>query len=275
MKFYLNLLALGDNLISLGLLKNIKTKINIIGTPNTREIIRCLGLQEKINLEIVFEDTPAFYKIRSKGIICAIKDFYRLIKYIREHQINEIVYEKKDFRSKLISLFTNAKEHSPNQTLNAYKDRKDLIENVYSTKIRLDNYVMKINKPKKIVINPATGHASRDIKKEHLISILEFIKAHGCNISLLDLSKEYEDLKNYVEYYTSKISFEDTKKLIKDSDLCIGGDSFFIHFAYYFRRNYFIVYYNDWDYFRPPNCNINFHINAHKVKNFKKYLEKN
>ena len=66
----------------------------------------------------------------------------------------------------------------------------------------------------------------------------------------------------------------DTKNLIKESDLCIGGDSFFIHFAYYFRRNYFIVYYNDWDYFKPPNCNSNFHIKAHEVKNFKKHLEK-
>ena len=93
MKFYLNLLALGDNLISLGLLENVKSKINIIGTAKTREIIRCLGLQEKINLEIVFQDTPAFYKIRSGGIIPAIKDFYKLVKYIREHQINEIVYD--------------------------------------------------------------------------------------------------------------------------------------------------------------------------------------
>jgi len=273
-KYYVSLLALGDNLISLSLLKQLNGKIDIIGTKHTSNIVKLMQLENKFNIVEIFDDIPAFYDIKKKGIIRAIVDFYKLIKYINTQNFNELIFEKKDFRTILISFLTNVKIITPNcRNINVYKKRKELIENVSHKKISFYNYKLKLCNPKKVVINPLTRVELKNIKDKHLEYIINILNKNNYEIYLIDIENKYNKFKSLVKYYLTDTTLEDVKQLISQSDLYIGGDSFLIHLAYYLQKNYFIIFYIDNDDFMPPNIEDDFYIKVHLVKDFEKTMK--
>jgi len=274
MKYYLSLQALGDNLISLSLLQQLNFKVNILGTKHTKNIVKLLDLEDQFNVQVVFDDIPAFYDIRKRGFLQAIKHLYTLIRYIQKNQISEIIFEKKDLRSTFILFFTNIKGHFPNNiNKKIYKNRKDLIENIYQQPINLNSYILKIENPKKIVINPLTRVELKNINKSHLNFIINELRKYNYEIYLIDIEKRYQEFENKVQYYLTNTTLEDVKQLIKGCDLYVGGDSFLIHLAYYLQRNYFMIFYRDNDDFLPPNITDNFYIKAHGSGNFNDELK--
>lgn len=274
MKYYLSFQALGDNLISLCLLAQLNIRVNILGTKHTKNIAKLLDLENELNIQVVFEDIPAFYDIRKKGLFKTIKDLYKFIKYIQKHQILEIVFEKKDFRSTLILFFTNAIGYFPSQfNPKVYENRKELIENIYQQAISLNSYLLKIENPKRVVINPLTRVELKNIKKNHLSFILNELNKYDYEIYLIDIEKRYQEFECKVSYYLTNTTLEDVKELIKKCDVYIGGDSFLIHLSYYLKKNYFMIFYRDNDDFLPPNIAQDFCIKAHKSNNFDNELK--
>lgn len=267
--YFVNFLALGDNLISLSLLSRLDAKVNLLGTKHTHNIAKLMNLEDKFNIKIVFDDIPAFYDIRQKGVLNALKDFIIFIKFLKSHNIKEIIVEKKDFRSRLLSFLIDIQIHEPAQSnLKVYEHRKNLIEDKYSTKLSLNSYPLILSSPKKIVINPLTRVKLRNIKKEHLHYILDILNKNSYEIVLIDFEKKYIEFKNDVKDYLTDTTLEDLKILINDCDLYIGGDSFLIHLAYCLQKNYFMVFYRDNDDFMPPNITQDFYIKAHKCDDF-------
>jgi ADP-heptose:LPS heptosyltransferase len=264
--------ALGDNLITLSLLKQIHSKIKLLGTQNTANIIRLLHLESHFELSIVFDNIPAFYDIRQRGLIKAIKDLYRFIVFIRKNKIAELVFEKKDFRSKIIIFLTGVKAYFPDRlSQNVYHNRQKLTENIYDQFIDLNKYRLKLNNPKKILINPTTRVESKNIKNNHLHFIIDELNNNGYEIYFIDVDKKYSRYEKKVHHYLTNTSLQDVKKLILDSDLYIGGDSFLIHLAYYLKRPYFMIFYKNNDTFIPPNIENDFYMKEHKNLDF--YIE--
>ena len=267
--YYLSFLALGDNLISLSMLEQLDDKVKILGTKHTQNVAKLMGIENKFDIKIVFDDIPAFYDIKKQGILKAIKDFFNFIKYIRSNNITGIVFEKKDFRSSLISLLTKANIYYPNNlNLNVYENRKELISTVYKQSINMNSYALKIENPKMILINPVTRAEVRNIKCNHLKYIIDILKKNGYEIYLIDIEKKYIEFERVVDKYLTNTSLDDVKQLIKKCDLYIGGDSFLIHLAYYLKRNYFMILYRNNDDFLPPNIESNFYIKAHESDDF-------
>jgi len=275
MIYYVSLQALGDNLISLSFLEQLDGKVNILGTNHTKNISTLMNSQDKFNIEIIFDDIPAFYDIRKKGILEALKDFVVFIKYIKHHNIKELVFEKNDIRSRLTSLLTNTKIHSIKNASNlVYENRRQLIEKVYSQKISSNSYKLKVKNPKIIVINPLTRVEVRNIKHSHLKYIISELNSNNYEIYLIDIEKKYQIFENEVQHYLTNTTLEDVKQLIIQSDLYIGGDSFLIHLAYYLKKNYFMVLYRDNDDFFPPNIENDFYIKAHQSADFEEELRR-
>ncbi len=275
MKHFVLLQALGDNLVTLSLLEQLNEKIQIIGTNNTKVIIKLMGIEDKFNIKVVFKDIPAFYDIKKQGVIKAIKDLYRFIIYINKNNIKTLVLEKKDLRSSLISFLTKSTIYYPNN-LNSkvYKNRQSMIEKIYNQKITLITYSLSINNPKRIVINPLTRVELKNITKHHLAYIIKLLNSNGYKIYLIDIEKKYQELSNNVYKYLTNTTLEDVKQLIIKCDLYIGADSFLIHLAYYLKRNYFIIFYRDNDNFMPQNITNNFYIKANKIDNFNGEINK-
>lgn len=269
MKYYVSLLALGDNLISLSLLQKSDIKVNILGTKLTKNIVKLMGLENMFNIEVVFDDIPAFYDIRKKGFWKAIKDFYKFIRYIQKNKITEMIFERKDFRSLIILFLTNAKGYYPDYlNIKVYENRRELIEKVYHQSIEVNSYLLKIQNPKKIVINPLTRVELRNIKHNHLKYILDTLNNNQYEIYLIDIENRYQEFENDVYSYLTDTTLDDVKQLILKCDLYIGGDSFLIHLAYYLKQNYFMIFYRDNDDFLPPNIKDDFYIKAHKSSDF-------
>ncbi|WP_348653121.1 glycosyltransferase family 9 protein [uncultured Sulfurimonas sp.] len=271
MIFYVSLLALGDNLISLSLLDQLDSKeINILGTKHTKNIANLIENEDKFNIQEIFEDIPAFYDIKKQGIISAAKDLYFFIYYIRSNNVKELVFEKKDFRSNLVSFFTNAHIYYPNKLFsNVYENRKNIIETIYKHKLINNEYELKVIKPKIILINPTTRIKEKNIRKEDLFIILNELNKCNYKIYLIDIENKYKQFEKDVDIYLSSTTLDDVKELILISDLYIGADSFLIHLAYYLKRNYFILFYKDNEYFLPPNVQKDFYLKITKELNIR------
>jgi len=273
MKYYISLLALGDNLISLSLLEQVDKTVKIIGTKHTKNVAKLMGLENKFDIKVIFNDIPAFYDIKKQGVIRAVQDFYKFIKYIKTHNIKEIIFEKKDFRGCLVSFYAKVKVYySCNVNKKVYENRQELINRVCKQSIDIKSYPLKIENPKVILINPLTRVELRSINHNHLKYIIDILKENRYEIYLIDIENRYEEFRNEVTHYFTNTTLEDVKQLILKSDLYIGGDSFLIHLAYYLKGNYFIFFYRDNDYFLPPNIEDDFYIKAHECDSFKKTL---
>ncbi len=267
------LLALGDNLITLSLLKEIAFKqqqpLKILGTRLTLKIAKLLECEKHFEIIPIFENIPAFYDLKKQGVFWAMKDFLWLLKAIKKHQIKHLILEKRDFRSALLAKFIPIT--TPNKEIkNVYQNRQELFSQIYGHVFDNSQYSMSVKNPKKILINPFTRSIDRSIPLEHLQIVLKLLKPF-C-VTLLDFEERYAFLKDKVAHYRAKTSLEEVKNLILESDLYIGGDSFLIHLAYYLKKNYFIFFYRDNDDFMPPK-NENF-LKAHKSHSIEQDLAK-
>ena len=188
---YVSLQALGDNLISLSFLEQLDDKVNIVGTKHTKNIAKLMNLEDKFNVKVVFDDIPAFYDINKQGIFKALIDLNKFIKYIRNNDIKEIVFEKKDFRSAIVSFLTNIKVHTMDDSNpKVYEHRKENIEKAYKEKIVLNRYLLKIYTSKVIVINPLTRVEFKNIKHNHLKFLIDELNKSDYEVYLIDIEKK-------------------------------------------------------------------------------------
>ena len=94
MRYYVTLLGLGDNLISLSLLEQLDSKVNVLGTKHTKNVAQLMGIDHnQVEIDVVFNDIPAFYDIKKQGVVKAVKDFFVLIRKINKSNIQELIFE--------------------------------------------------------------------------------------------------------------------------------------------------------------------------------------
>ena len=132
-----------------------------------------------------------------------------------------------------------------------------------------NEYELKVIKPKIILINPTTRIKEKNIRKEDLFIILNELNKCNYKIYLIDIENKYKQFEKDVDIYLSSTTLDDVKELILISDLYIGADSFLIHLAYYLKRNYFILFYKDNEYFLPPNVQKDFYLKITKELNIR------
>ncbi|GAA7865538.1 glycosyltransferase family 9 protein [Helicobacter pylori] len=237
------LLALGDNLITLSLLKEIASKqqrpLKILGTHLTLKIARLLECEKHFEIISLFENIPAFYDLKKQGVFWAMKDFLLLLKAIKKHQIKHLILEKQDFRSALLATFIPITV--PNKEIkNVYQNRQELFSQIYGHVFDHSSYPMNLKNSKKILINPSTRSTDRSIPLEHLQIVLKLLKPF-C-VTLLDFEERYAFLQNEAAHYRIKTSLEEVKNLILESDLYIGGGFVFDPFGLLFKEKLFYLF---------------------------------
>ncbi|EMG90491.1 hypothetical protein HMPREF1395_00350 [Helicobacter pylori GAM112Ai] len=205
-------MALGDNLITLSLLKEIALKqqqpLKILGTHLTLKIAKLLECEKHFEIIPLFENIPAFYDLKKQGVFWAMKDFLRLLKALKKHKIKRLILEKQDFRSALLSKFVSIT--TPNKEIkNVYQNRQELFSQIYGHAFDNPPHPMSLKNPKKILINPFTRENDRNISLEHLKIVLKLLKPF-C-VTLLDFEERYAFLKDEVTHYRAKTSLEELK----------------------------------------------------------------
>ena len=254
--YFVLLQALGDNLISLSLLAQLDERIKILGTKQTQNILRLMGAEDKFDLLMPFEDIPAFYDIRKRGIFKAIKEIIHFRSYVRKYRIQELVFEKYDWRVRLLTFGLQVNVQSRFYDDNVYVNRKLLIENVYHATIYLSEGTESSfpKKIQKVLINPTTRVYSKNIQSDHLRFIIALLHKNHIEVTLIDFAQNHADLENKVAHYKAHTTLNDVKSMLLETDLYIGADSFLIHYAYYLNKPFFIVFNQENIHFLPPVC---------------------
>jgi len=255
-KYFVSLQSLGDNLISLSLLAQMDRPIKILGTKHTQSIIALMGVEDKFDLLIPFEDIPAFYDVRKRGIFKAIKEIIVFRAYVKKYRIQELIFEKYDWRVCLLTfgLYVNVKSQFYSD--NVYVNRKLLIEDAYGLKICLNdgNEPFFPQKIQKVLINPTTRVSLKNIQSDHLCFIIALLQKNHIEVTLIDFEQNYSVLENGVAHYRIHTTLNDVKNMLLETDLYIGADSFLIHYAYYLQKPFFIVFNQENKHFLPPVC---------------------
>lgn len=253
---FVSLQALGDNLISLSLLAQLDERIKILGTKQTQSIITLMGVEDKFDLLMPFDDIPAFYDIRKRGIFKALKDIIHFRSYVKKHRIQELMFEKCDWRVRLLTFGLHVNVKSRFYDDNVYINRKLLIEDGYRSTIDLNEGKESFfpQTIQKVLINPTTRVSSKNIQSAHLHFIIALLHKSHIEVTLIDFEQNHRDLEKKVAHYRTHTTLNDVKGMLLETDLYIGADSFLIHYAYYLHKPFFIVFNQENTHFLPPVC---------------------
>lgn len=241
--YYVSLLALGDNVISLSLLSKLKGKVKVLGTNSTIKVAELMGLDSQLSITPLFDDIPAFYDIRKQGLKKAITDIMAFRKFLKDNNIKKLIFEKKDFRAYLLTLGLGVLWKGASLDENVYDSRKSIIEESLREygQIQFDTY-MDFSSVQNVLIAPVSRLDEKCIKPEDLRALISVLKNKFIEIELLDYSGDYSDFKSDVDNYIHGTSLAEVKSLLLSSDLYIGADSFLIHLAYFFKKPFFVVF---------------------------------
>ena len=235
--------ALGDNLISLYLLNQYhgREKIVILGTALTRKVAELIGVADRFDIEVVFDDIPAFYDVRKKGLLRALKDLLLFRRFLKKRRFGTVILEKKDFRSALMT-FGLSRVHYGQKIRQTYLDRKELFEESFAIPIQLKASVKPGRNIRSVLIAPSSRLSVKNIHSNDLENILSCLETANMAVSLVDYTEEYSVFRKKVGAYITGTTLEDVKRLLLGHDLLIGADSFLIHMAYYFEKPFVAVY---------------------------------
>jgi len=253
--YFTSLLSYGDNLISLSLLAQLKDKknITIVGTNLTRAIADFIP-QLDIPIAVVFKNIPAFYDIRKQGSISALKDWIGFLsKVVRcMNKEDALVFEKSDFRSRLLAGSFSRMIYKPDQKHNVYVDRRNLLQAVWGQRVKLKDAVRLHGMPRCVIINPASRLKEKAISGRILSYLISYLEMNHINIQLIDPDHEHSNFKHLVDSYHTGMSLEQTVERVRDCDLYIGADSLLIHFSYQFEVPFLVLFNKTNLYFAPP-----------------------
>ena len=251
----MSLLGYGDNLISLALLAKLRNKSNvkIIGTTLTQVIAPFIpNLEIPIILE--FDNIPAFYDVRRRGITSAINEAKifatNLTQYVGKQ--DTVVFEQNSLKSKLLSAYLGRRYIAPPKGNNVYEDTQRLLQQVFDEQIDLKDAAPLPRLPCRVTINPTSRWKYKAIANTTLEYIISYFHNHQCEIHLLDPQKEYLSMRHRVGSYHSDTSLKEAGELVKGSELYIGADSLFSHFSYHFGIPFVVVFNRAYLYFSPP-----------------------
>ena len=252
---HLNLLSLGDNLISLSLLARLRDKsgLTIVGTTLTERIAPLVpGLD--IPIVVVSDHVPAFYDLRKRGPRAGMVEMLELRRAITRlsRAGDGFVFEKGGWRRHLLIGATGRRSWSPRRRRNVYEDRRDLLHAVFGQAIALESAQQLDDVPRTVTINPASRVAAKAIPPRTLGSLVAYLRRQAIDVQLLDPERKHGDLQHVVSGYHTDTTLEQAVALVENSDLYIGADSLLVHVAYQ-RRTPVLVLYNETNlYFAPP-----------------------
>lgn len=255
MIYHLSLLSYGDNLISLSLLAKLRSKsrVMIAGTALTQRIAAFLP-QLGIPIVVLSEHVPSFYDVRKRGLGAAIREARGVRRALCRLSApgDGFVFEKGGIRQHLLVGASRRRSWSPHRRRNVYEDRRDVLNAVFADVIALENAPALLRAPRIVTINPSSRLREKTIAPRTLASLITYLRRRLIEVRLVDPEQEHGALRDAVSSYHTGTTLEEAVALVERSDLYIGADSLFVHFAYHCRTPVLVLYNETNLYFAPP-----------------------
>jgi hypothetical protein len=246
-------MAYGDNLITLSQLEHRRRDGDwrILGTGVTRQVSSIL--RTPLDVIEILPDKAAFNSIKEYGIVAAARDFISVASDLREFSKmgDTLVFERRDVRN---TLLTPRGRHMicPVRKDNAYHDRGVMVEKIFGRMRPWPHATIPQGRIRRVAINPCARYSHRRLSSATMDNVIRLCQERDWGLTVIDPCGQYETYAGRVEQYVRGPALPEAVTLLRQSDLYLGPDSFFMHLAYYFAMPHFGFFYLDNLYFMTP-----------------------
>lgn len=258
MIYVLSILGYGDCLITLSLLEQSQIPAHdcvVVGSRVTTEVAHLL---DRFDLSIVslLPNRCSLFTLKTaikKGEIRSLLADWRAIRQWGRGVLiprDTVIVEKSDWRNRL--LFSGAYELRQIARMDgAYLDRATELSHHFCT-ISLRSCATLEKKPQHLLVNPCAGSRGRSLSYSLINVMFRAAENEKVAVSLIDPDGSYKAFKDRAFRYIWAPTLTDSDRLLRDTDLYIGPDSFFMHLAYYRGIPFFAFFQRGNVYFAPP-----------------------
>jgi hypothetical protein len=231
--------AYGDNVISLGLLKGLKGRVDlkILGTRLTREIADIIGF-DAFPIITLPTDNLAFYDLKVAGPRRAFSDLLLLGRTLRPLLAPGTVVLFENHRRRwpalALQLAGRFSYRLPLRRQSAYEDRRTMFAEALGCPIAAPGDALPPGRTRRVLIAPTAREEFRDIPPPVIIHLLQYFANRGIHACLLDPANRHQDLRERAASFIESKPLMDGVRALRGCDLVITPDSLFCHLSYHF-----------------------------------------
>jgi hypothetical protein len=255
---FVSILGYGDALISLQLLQQaspLPAPLQIAGTGIAQEVQSTI-IGSKFPLIEIVPDHAALFRLRKAGLRQSLHELLIFRKWAESALGPDdlVIFEKSDPRNHLILGRCNARTVAPKRMISSYVDRQRMLEGLTGRGLELPDCAQPKSAPRSVLINPSARAAERELSPAVMRNLLELFRRRGMRVSITDPDSRFAGAKEQFDRYYGRLKLPAVTALLREHDLYVGPDSFFIHLAYYLRVPFItLVPSTDFNfYFAPP-----------------------
>lgn len=242
-RFYVAVRAYGDCLISLSQLRHLppSSRLHVAGTPLTTRIATLMRL-DRFPITEILPDVAAFQDVRVRGPFRAAEDLLRARRGLRRllNRADEVIFEHRDWRNRLI-LPLGMPYHEPDFGRSVYRDRHALLAALFGGLPPLEPVRPIGGLARRWLLNPGARQPFKALPSAVVRNVLACASARGASVTLLDPERQHEALAAQAGNYVPAPSLDHAMSLLQEADAYIGGDSLFLHLAYFLRIPLFAI----------------------------------
>ena len=255
MIYFATLLGYGDNLISLSLLEHAgqaAKEIRVVGTGVTQAVADAMRFPLLLTKRM-FDDTAAFYVVRERGTMAALRDLMIFRRWVRQQleTIDTLIFEKEDARTRWLMHTRGCRVIGVPRAQGAYIDRERVLRPFIGAQ-GWPSCAMPRAVARRMLINPSARAQRRMLPLGVVERALQVAATVGTAVSLIDIDGRYEALRCRVHTYLRSPPLMEAVAAIREADCYLGPDSFFMHLAYYFNIPFLAFFWPTDMYFAPP-----------------------
>lgn len=252
---YVSILGYGDALISLQLLQKTSpfpAPLQIAGTHITQEVQSTI-VGSTYPLVEVLPDHAAFFRARKARLHQSIRELLAVRKWAESTlgPDDMVLFEKPDPRNSLMLGRCKAHMVAPKRSTSIYIDRQRMLQELTGCNFALPDCMQPLAAPSSVLINPSSRVFEKEFSSTVLRNLLNIFRRRGMSISITDPDSKFVDIEDQFDQYYGRLKLPEAIRVMREHDLYIGPDSFFIHLAYYLRVPFIAL---------VPNANFNFYF---------------
>lgn len=252
----LSAMAYGDCLVTLSQLEQLPPDArpySLLGTAITGRISGLL--HRPLPVTELLPDKAAFYTIKERGAVAAVQDFITLRRELaaRAQPGDVFAYERPILRNRALHPRGCTAVYAPFGA-SAYEDRQTLVRELFGSAAAWQPCALPQRPVLNVLVNPCARYRHRWLSPAIIENLLVIAAQRGWNLTLLDPCARYGGLRERVARYETQLPLAAAAALLRDADLYVGPDSFFVHLAYYYGVPCFGFFHPDWLYFLLPGA---------------------
>ena len=257
--------AMGDCVISFGLLQNVRPSagLKVVGTQLAGRVAAALPFTQHPFESVLAlsgggrraDDVAAFFDLKQSGVRRAMADLRTVRAALRGllRPGDRVLLEHADWRNRFVVPGGNGVAMlAPPRGASIYADRLWLFRSAFGDLPDLRPCRRPGSRPRTMAVNPGARQDFKRLPPRVVENLVRHAHARGIAVHLLDPAGHHAAVAGQVERYIAHPPLPAALEVLREADLYVGSDSFFLHLAYYLDKPLFAIVPVELPYFAPP-----------------------